>query len=98
MVLLALQKMLEWCIPVIITSASADIQGNLPLNPVRNEDMKKLCTFIVENYFWEKYECQNLQSPPGRVINHHSAGIPNPKCGNGSKGQTKDRLELQIWG
>ena len=29
MVLLALQKMLEWCIPVVITRESTDTQGIL---------------------------------------------------------------------
>eukprot|EP00957_Ditylum_brightwellii_P084887 6454759-Ditylum_brightwellii.AAC.2 len=121
MVLLALRKMLEWFIPVIITSTSADTQGSLPLNPnskmendisnedvmqkviitlhvalslfgvatARNEDAEKLQVFIAENYISEKYECQNLRSPRGSVINHRSTGIPNPKCGNGSKGQTR---------
>eukprot|EP00957_Ditylum_brightwellii_P022220 1676699-Ditylum_brightwellii.AAC.1 len=39
----------------------------------RNEDVKKLQIFVVENYFLEKYECWNSQSPQGRVINHRRA-------------------------
>eukprot|EP00957_Ditylum_brightwellii_P090166 6867740-Ditylum_brightwellii.AAC.1 len=55
----------------------------------RNEDVEQLCIFVAENYFLEKYDCQNLQYLQGSTINHCSAGNPNPESGNRNKRQTR---------
>eukprot|EP00957_Ditylum_brightwellii_P170833 13002804-Ditylum_brightwellii.AAC.2 len=59
MVLLAMQNMLEWYIPVIITSANADTQGSLPKKTEMSNEQAAGSAIVKLSPILVSYAAQN---------------------------------------